>query len=43
MERWRKIYDALYVKKSAIVGKGLYTRTRIPSRMDPTADWSSVS
>ena len=32
MERWRKIYDALYVKKSAIVGKGLYTRTRIPGR-----------
>jgi len=32
MERWRKIYDALYVKKSAIVGKGLYTRVRIPKR-----------
>ena len=32
MERWRKIYDALFVKKSGIVGKGLYTRVRIPKR-----------
>ena len=29
---WRRIYDALYMKKSAIVGKGLYTRVRIPKR-----------
>jgi SET domain-containing protein len=29
---WRRIYDALFVKKSAIVGKGLYTRVRIPGR-----------
>ena len=30
--RWRRIYDALFVKRSAIVGKGLYTRVRIPRR-----------
>jgi len=29
---WRRIYEALFVKKSAIVGKGLYTRARIPKR-----------
>ncbi len=29
---WKRIYDALYVKKSAIVGKGLYTRVAIPQR-----------
>ena len=29
---WKKIYDALFVKKSAIVGRGLYTRVRIPKR-----------
>ena len=29
---WRRIYDALFVKKSGIVGKGLYTRVRIPKR-----------
>ncbi|HUQ27122.1 MAG TPA: SET domain-containing protein-lysine N-methyltransferase [Usitatibacter sp.] len=27
---WKKIYDALFVKKSAIVGQGLYTKRRIP-------------
>jgi SET domain-containing protein len=29
---WKDIYDALFVKRSAIVGKGLYTRVRIPGR-----------
>jgi SET domain-containing protein len=29
---WKKIYDALFVKRSAIVGRGLYTRVRIPKR-----------
>jgi len=29
---WKDIYDALFVKRSAIVGKGLYTRVRIPAR-----------
>src|SRR5207237_1732459 len=29
---WKRIYEALYVKKSAIVGKGLYTRVAIPKR-----------
>jgi SET domain-containing protein len=29
---WRRIYDALFVKKSGIVGKGLYTRVGIPRR-----------
>ena len=32
MEDWKNIYDALYVRKSAIVGKGLYTRVAIPRR-----------
>jgi SET domain-containing protein len=32
MDGWRKIYDALFVKASAIVGKGLYTRVAIPKR-----------
>jgi len=32
MKHWRRIYDALYVKKSAIVGKGLYTRVGIGKR-----------
>ena len=32
MDAWKKIYDALFVKKSAIVGKGLYTRASIPKR-----------
>jgi SET domain-containing protein len=27
---WQRIYGALFVKKSAIVGRGLYTRVRIP-------------
>ena len=27
---WRRIYGALYVAKSAIVGKGLFTKSRIP-------------
>jgi uncharacterized protein len=31
-KRWQRIYDALFVKRSAIVGKGLYTRVRIPKR-----------
>src|SRR4051812_44532709 len=29
---WQRIYGALFVKKSAIVGRGLYTRVRIPKR-----------
>ena len=29
---WRRIYEALFVKKSAIVGKGLYTKVRIARR-----------
>ena len=29
---WQRIYDALFVKKSAIVGRGLYTKVRIPKR-----------
>lgn len=29
---WRRIYEALFVKRSAIVGKGLYTAVRIPKR-----------
>jgi SET domain-containing protein len=32
MDDWKKIYDALYVGKSAIVGKGLYTRVAIAKR-----------
>jgi SET domain-containing protein len=30
--QWKKIYDALFVKTSAIVGRGLYTRGRIAKR-----------
>jgi len=29
---WKKIYDALFVRRSAIVGRGLYTKVRIPKR-----------
>ncbi len=29
---WKKIYRALFVKRSAIVGRGLYTKVRIPRR-----------
>jgi uncharacterized protein len=29
---WKKIYDSLFVKKSAIAGKGLYTARAIPMR-----------
>ena len=29
---WKKAYAALFVKKSAIVGRGLYTRARIAKR-----------
>jgi SET domain-containing protein len=29
---WKKIYGALFVKRSAIVGRGLYTKVRIPKR-----------
>jgi uncharacterized protein len=29
---WRRHYDALYVAKSAVVGKGLFAGTRIPAR-----------
>lgn len=29
---WQRIYDRLYVGRSRIVGKGLFTGTRIPKR-----------
>ena len=29
---WRRIYDALYVAPSAVVGKGLFAGTAIPAR-----------
>ena len=29
---WRRIYDALYVAPSRVVGKGLFAGTRIPAR-----------
>ncbi|HUP98750.1 MAG TPA: SET domain-containing protein-lysine N-methyltransferase [Usitatibacter sp.] len=32
MKKWRRIYDALYVAKSAFTGRGLYAGTRIPAR-----------
>lgn len=31
-QRWRRIYDALTVKRSAITGLGLFAGTRIPKR-----------
>ena len=30
--RWRRIYEAMYVDRSALVGKGLFTGVRIPAR-----------
>lgn len=30
--KWRAIYDALYVAKSELVGKGLFAGTAIPAR-----------
>ena len=32
MEKWRRLYDALYVGKSRFAGKGLFAGTRIPAR-----------
>ena len=32
MEKWRRIYDALTVGKSAFTGKGLFAGTAIPAR-----------
>ena len=32
MEKWRRIYDALYVGKSRFAGKGLFAGTRIAAR-----------
>ena len=32
MEKWRRIYDALYVGKSRFAGKGLFAGRRIPAR-----------
>jgi len=32
MEKWRRIYDALYVGKSRFAGKGLFAGTRIARR-----------
>lgn len=29
---WRRIYDSLVVRRSGIVGKGLFSGTRIPAR-----------
>jgi uncharacterized protein len=29
---WQRIYGALFVKKSAIIGRGLYTKARIAGR-----------
>jgi len=29
---WRRFYDALYVARSAVVGRGLYAGTGIPAR-----------
>ena len=30
--QWRRIYDALYVARSALTGKGLFAGTAIPAR-----------
>jgi SET domain-containing protein len=30
--KWRRLYDALYVDRSAVVGKGLFAGTAIPAR-----------
>jgi SET domain-containing protein len=32
MRKWQRIYDALYVGRSAFTGKGLFAGTRIPAR-----------
>ena len=32
MKKWQRIYDALYVGKSAFTGKGLFAGTRIAAR-----------
>lgn len=32
MEKWRRIYDALYVGRSRFAGKGLFAGTRIAAR-----------
>ena len=32
MRRWRRIYDALYVARSALVGRGLFAGTPIAAR-----------
>ena len=32
MKKWRRIYDALYVEKSAVTGRGLFAGTAIGAR-----------